>query len=196
MSFHGQQVIPVAKNKNQYNLFLESSFQYGVYLDMDIAQLKPVSQLAKQHNKNILLHADMIQGLKNDEYSTEYLCQEIKPFGIISTKPNVILKARQKGVLTVQRIFLLDSQALQKSYSILKHTKADYVEILPGIIPGFIRKMAEDHTIPILTGGLVQTRDEVTCALNAGARAVTTSRVALWKSFESPVTSITKAEGG
>ena len=184
MSLSGQYVIPVSKNKRQYDLFLRSSYEYGVYLDTDIANLKPIAQLAKKHNKKIIIHTDLIQGLKNDEYSAEYICQEIKPFGIISTKPSVISKAKQRGLLTVQRIFLLDSQALEKSFSIAKKTQADYVEILPGIIPGFVKKVAAEIKIPILTGGLVTTKEEVSCALNAGAQAVTTSRVALWQAME------------
>lgn len=184
MSLNGQSLIPVSKNKRQYDLFLKSSYEYGVYLDTDLLHLKPISQLAKEHNKKVLIHTDLIQGLKNDEYSIEYICQEIKPYGIISTRPSVITKAKHRGLMTIQRIFLLDSQALQKSYAIAEKTQADYLEILPGIIPGFIKKIANDIKIPILAGGLVTTKEEVNCALNAGAQAVTTSHVALWQAQE------------
>jgi glycerol uptake operon antiterminator len=185
MSLNGQSVIPVSKSKRQYDLFLKSSYEFGVHLDADLLHLKPISQLAKDNNKKILIHTDLIQGLKNDEYSIEYICQDIKPFGIISTRPSVIAKAKQRGLMTIQRIFLLDSQALEKSYGIAQKTQADYLEILPGIIPGFIKKISNDINIPILAGGLVTTKEEVNCALNAGARAVTTSNVALWKTLES-----------
>lgn len=184
MSLNGQSLIPVSKNKRQYDLFLKSSYEYGVYLDTDLLHLKPISQMAKEHNKKVLIHTDLIQGLKNDEYSIEYICQEIKPYGIISTRPSVITKAKHRGLMTIQRIFLLDSQALQKSYAIAEKTQADYLEILPGIIPGFIKKIANDIKIPILAGGLVTTKEEVNCALNAGAQAVTTSHVALWQALE------------
>lgn len=184
MSLKGQSLIPVSKNKRQYDLFLKSSYEYGVYLDTDLLHLKPISKLAKEHEKKILIHTDLIQGLKNDEYSIEYICQDIKPYGIISTRPSVIAKAKKRGLMTIQRIFLLDSQALEKSYAIAQKTQADYLEILPGVIPGFIKKIANDIKIPILAGGLVTTKEEVNCALNAGAQAVTTSHVALWQALE------------
>jgi glycerol uptake operon antiterminator len=184
MSLKGQSLIPVSKNKRQYDLFLKSSYEYGVYLDTDLLHLKPISKLAKENEKKILIHTDLIQGLKNDEYSIEYICQEIKPYGIISTRPSVIAKAKKRGLMTIQRIFLLDSQALEKSYAIAQKTQADYLEILPGVIPGFIKKIANDIKIPILAGGLVTTKEEVNCALNAGAQAVTTSHVALWQALE------------
>lgn len=184
MSLNGQSLIPVSKNKQHYDLFLKSSYEYGVYLDTDLLHLKPISQLAKQYDKKILIHTDLIQGLKNDEYSIEYICQEIKPYGIISTRPSVIAKAKKRGLMTIQRIFLLDSQALEKSYAIAEKTQADYLEILPGILPAFIRKIANDIDIPILAGGLVTTKQEVNSALSAGAKAVTTSHVALWQGME------------
>lgn len=190
MSLNGQRLIPVSKNKRQYELFLKSSYEFGVYLDTDLIQLKPISQLAKEHKKKILIHTDLIQGLKNDEYSAEYICQEIRPFGIISTRPSVIAKAKQRGLMTIQRIFLLDSQALEKSYAIAHKTQADYLEILPGIIPGFIKKISNDMNIPILAGGLVTTKEELACALNAGAQAVTTSHVPLWQAQEHRVNGV------
>ena len=184
MNFNGQSLIPVSKNMCQYDLFLKSGFEYGVYLDTDLIHLKPISELAKEYNKKLIIHTDMIQGLKNDEYSIEYICQDIKPFGIISTRPSVLAKAKKRGLLTIQGVFLLDSQALKKSYEIAQKTQADYLEILPGILPDFIRKISNDIDIPVLTGGLVTTREEVNCALRAGAQAVTTSNVALWKAVE------------
>nr|WP_043931355.1 glycerol-3-phosphate responsive antiterminator [Bacillus sp. EB01] len=184
MSLYGQYVIPVVKNMSQYELFLKSSYEYGVYLETNIAHLKPISLLAKEHNKKILFHTDLIMGLKNDEYSVEYICQEIKPYGIISTRPNVISKAKKRGLMTVQRIFLLDSQALEKSYTIAKKTEADYLEILPGIIPDYIKTIGQVTSIPVLTGGLISTKIEIANAINAGAKAVTTSNVSLWMSME------------
>lgn len=184
MSLNGQSIIPVSRNKSQYELFLKSSYEFGVYLDTELRQLKPISQLAKEYNKKVLIHTDLIQGLKNDEYSIEYICQEIKPYGIISTRPSVIAKAKQRKMLTIQRIFLLDSQALEKSYAIAHKTQADYLEILPGIIPSFINKIRKEVNIPILAGGLVTTKEELNSALNAGAKAVTSSHVPLWKAME------------
>jgi glycerol uptake operon antiterminator len=184
MIFNGQSLIPVSKNKSQYELFLKSSYEFGVYLDTELTQLKPISQLAKEYNKKVLINTDLIQGLKNDEYSIEYICQEIKPYGIISTRPRVITKAKQRNMLTIQRIFLHDSHALEKSYAIAHKTQADYLEILPGIIPSIINKITREVNIPILAGGLVTTKEELNCALNAGARAVTSSHVPLWEAIE------------
>lgn len=184
MSFQDQKVIPAIRNMKEYERFLKSSFQCGIILDTHISQLKTIMNMAKKQNKQILLHADLIHGLKSDEYATEYLCQEIKPYGILSTRSNVIVKAKQKGVLAIQRIFLLDSSALHKSYSLLDRTQPDCIELLPGAMPTIISEVYENIKLPILAGGFIRTVDDVNHALNSGATAITTSNEILWEHFE------------
>lgn len=88
-----------------FEILLSSNYEYIIMLDIHLARLKSIFQLANQHGKKLFLHADLIQGLQNDQYGTEFLCQEFKPYGLLSTKANVILKAKEKGVIAIQRIF-------------------------------------------------------------------------------------------
>ena len=182
--YEGQAILPAAKNMKQFEQLLASSYQYGVFLDTHIAQLKSIYRMAGSHNKKMFLHADLVHGLKNDEYAAEYLCQEIKPFGIISTRGNVIMKAKQKGVLAIQRIFMLDTIALEKSYALLEKTQPDYIEVLPGVVPHMIREVVERAGIPVFAGGLIRTVEDVENALAAGATAVTTSNSYLFSQYQ------------
>lgn len=178
-----QKVLPVMSNMKEFESFLKSSFEIGVFMEIHIAQLKHVYQMAEAHKKKILYHVDLINGLKNDEHATEYLCQEFNPYGLISTKSSVILKAKQKGVLAVQRIFLIDSHALEKSIKLLKKTNPDYIEVLPGAIPNLIKEVKQLVDIPMFAGGFIKTPEQVQNALDAGAVTVTTSNKELWQSF-------------
>jgi glycerol uptake operon antiterminator len=178
-----QKVLPACSNMKDFELFLKSSYEVGVFLEMHIAQLKNVNAMAKAHGKKMLYHVDMIHGIKSDDYSTEFICQEYKPYGLISTKSNVILKAKQKGVVAIQRVFLLDSHALEKSYKLIEKTKPDFIEVLPGAMPWMIEEVREHVKTPIFAGGLIRTAEEVQNALNAGAVAVTTSKKDLWDYF-------------
>ncbi len=184
MSFHGQVILPAVRHMKDFEKILESSYEYGVFLDTHIGQLKSIYSTANKHKKKMFLHADLIQGLKNDEYATEYLCQEIKPFGLISTRTSVILKAKQKGVLAIQRIFLLDTNALEKSYALLEKTQPDFIEVLPGAMPKIIAEVYERTKIPILAGGLIRTVTDVEQAIKAGATAITTSNQDLWNHYQ------------
>lgn len=123
---------------------------------------------------------DLIQGLKNDEFATQFVCQQLKPFGIISTRNQAIITAKKNGILAVQRLFLLDSVALETSCKLMEQSQPDYIEVLPGVVPHLITEVHKRLHIPILAGGLIRTADEVQSALQAQAVAVTTSMKELW----------------
>ena len=175
-----QKILPASSNMREFERFLESPYEIGVFLDLHIAQLKNVNRMAKAAGKKMIYHVDLIQGIKSDEYATEYICQEFKPFGLISTKTGVIQKAKQKGVVAVQRVFLLDSHALEKSLKLVEKTRPDYIEVLPGAMPWMITEVKERVGVPIFAGGLIRTKEEVENALKAGATAITTSKTDLW----------------
>ncbi|WP_243291888.1 glycerol-3-phosphate responsive antiterminator [Bacillus sp. FJAT-47783] len=183
MSFHGQSVLPALRSMKQFDRFLKSDYAYGVLLDSHLGQLKGLVNEAKSKKKKLFIHVDLIQGLKHDEYATEFLCQEIKPDGLISTRSSVIAKAKQKKVYAIQRIFLLDTGALEKSLALIKKYEPDFIEVMPGIIPSLIDEIKEKTGIPIFAGGLIRSKEDVVNALNAGATAVTTSREDLWLPF-------------
>jgi glycerol uptake operon antiterminator len=179
-----QKILPAFSSIKQYEKFLRSDYEIGVFLETHISQLVNIHKLAQQYQKNIIYHVDLIHGLKNDDYATEYICQQYEPYGIISTKSNVILKAKQKGVIAIQRMFLIDSHALEKSYRLVEKTKPDYLEVLPGAMPWMIKEVKERTNTKIFAGGLIRTTQEVENALAAGADAITTSNREIWDYFE------------
>ncbi|WP_265738392.1 glycerol-3-phosphate responsive antiterminator [Pseudalkalibacillus salsuginis] len=178
-----QKILPAIRNMKDFEKLLDSNYEYLVLLDSHISQLRSITQTAKRHGKKLLVHVDLIQGLKNDEHAAAFLAQDIKVDGVISTRASVIMTAKKKGVLAIQRLFLLDSSALKKSYALLEKTQPDYIEVLPGIMPEIITEVHEKTGIPIFAGGLVRTVEDVENALSAGATAATTSRASLWKHF-------------
>lgn len=184
MEIFDQKIIPAIRTIRDLEKMFETNYEYAVFLDLHVAQVKNVVTLAKQRGKKMLLHVDMIHGLKHDEYATEFLVQEMKPDGLISTRSNVIKKAKQKNVLAIQRLFLIDQSALDKSLQLVEKTDPDYIEVLPGIVPSFISEVKELTGKPILAGGLIRTQSDVERALEAGATGITTSNQSLWKKFE------------
>lgn len=179
-----QKILPAFTSIKQFETFLTSQYQIGVFLETHISQLVNIHKLANQYNKKVIYHVDLIHGLKNDEYATEYICQEFNPYGLISTKSSVILKAKQKGVIAIQRMFLIDSHALERSYRLVKKTKPDYIEVLPGSMPWMIKEVKDRTKIKVLAGGLIRSSQEIEEALAAGAEAITTSKRELWETFK------------
>lgn len=180
MYFNGQKVLPAIRNMKYFEPLLKSNMGYIILLESHIAQLRSIADYLKKANKELLIDIDLIHGLKNDEYAVQYLIQEIQPTGIISTKSQVIKEAKKKGIMAIQRLFLLDSNALETNYKHLEKNKPDYIEVMPGVIPHMITEIRERTNIPILAGGLVRKQEEVEEALNAGAIAISTSNPDLW----------------
>ncbi len=87
-------------------------------------------------------------------------------------------------MLAIQRLFLIDTNALEASFKLIEKTKPDYIEVMPGILPPHIIQEVTQHTgISILAGGLIRTKEDIEFALQAGAIAVTTSNPQLWEKY-------------
>jgi glycerol uptake operon antiterminator len=164
-----------------FDYLLQSQYEYLILLQSHVASLKSLVENASKHGKKLILHVDLIEGLKADEYGTEFLAQEVKPGGVITTRNNVIVAAKKKGIIAIQRLFLLDTMALENSYTQVEKSKPDYIEVLPGVIPRMIQEILQRTHTPIIAGGLIQSKEDVQVALKAGASMISTSKRELWK---------------
>ncbi|QYR24399.1 glycerol-3-phosphate responsive antiterminator [Paenibacillus sp. sptzw28] len=183
MPFKGQPILPAVHKLKDVEALLASPYTYVVLLGGHLGQLKSIVDLAASHDKKILLHADLIDGLKNDEYAAEFLCQSIRPAGLISTRAAVIQKTKQNRLLAIQRLFLIDSDALERTYALVEKIRPDYIEVLPGVMPHMIQEVRTRTGIPVIAGGLIRTPADVEQAIAAGASAITTSRRELWNTI-------------
>ena len=83
------------------------------------------------------------------------------------------------GLVTVQRFFALDSKGMESIEETLRSGTPHLMEIMPGVITKAIRRF-QSFGIPVIAGGLLETKAEVTEALGAGAAAISTGAEALW----------------
>jgi glycerol uptake operon antiterminator len=178
--FDGQKVIPAARTVKDFEELLVAREQTLILLNAHLAQIPRLVHMAHQSQKKVFLHADFVQGLKQDEAGAQFLCQVVRPDGIISTHSNVVVTARKHRVTAIQRIFLLDSHSLETSYRVLQASQPDYIEVLPGLLPEVLREVAKRSGIPMIAGGFIKSAEDVATVLNAGAVAVTTSTKSLW----------------
>jgi glycerol uptake operon antiterminator len=103
--FAKQKILPAAKTIKQFEKMLLSDYKYVVLLDTHIGQLESLISLATRYQKKVLLHADLIQGLRSDEYAAQFLCQTIKPAGLISTRTPVVKEAKKNPSLRFNGYF-------------------------------------------------------------------------------------------
>lgn len=173
-------IIPAIRNMKDFEHVLKREHEHIILLETRLSQIESVVRYAKQSGKKVFVHADLVQGLKVDEYGIEYLINNVKVDGIVSTRVNVISLAKKHHVVAIQRLFALDSRVLEHNVRISRKVKPDYIEVLPGIIPGIMEEIHEKTDIPLIAGGLIRTEEDIQSALSNGASAVTTSNRDLW----------------
>ena len=130
--------------------------------------------------KKVFVHLDLVDGLAAREISADFIARHTAADGVISTKAALTKRARELGLVAIQRIFLLDSMALKNVERHFSRESADLVEVLPGLMPKIIRRICQSTGKPIIAGGLITDKEDVTGALGAGAVAVSSTNPAVW----------------
>lgn len=130
--------------------------------------------------KPVFIHTDLVKGLAGDSESAKFLQHFVKPAGIVSTKGPMIRAAKKAGLLTIQRIFLIDTKSLKNALDSVQENNPDAVEIMPGLAPSIIPSLRERFYQPLIMGGLLSQADQIQAALDAGADAVSLSAAHLW----------------
>lgn len=174
------QVIASIKDPQYIDEAIKGEPNIAFLLTGDLMTTKDYINRLKQAGMHVFLHLDFIHGISNDKSAISFIAREWKPDGIITTKNHLIKVAKEEGLLTIQRIFLIDQSALNKGMEMVESCKPDAVEILPGILPKIIFELTEKIKIPVIAGGLIREKEEILDALKAGALAASGGNPSLW----------------
>ena len=157
---------------------LRSPAQILFYLSANLLTIGDRIQQAHDAGKYIMVHMDLAEGIGRDKTGIRFIAQ-CGADGILSTKANLIRFAKDHGLVAVQRFFMLDSKGMDSVQEMLKSSNPHLMEVMPGVICKAITKFS-GCGIPVIAGGLIQTKAEVTDALGCGATAVSTGKEELW----------------
>ena len=151
-----------------------------------IFDLPGIMDQAKKAGKLVFVDIDLIKGIGKDAPGIQYLAHEIQVHGIITTRSNLIKSARKENLISVQRIFVLDSESLAGGLGVIDKSRPDAAEILPGLIlPKIMKTIRSKSSIPVIAGGLITTHQEVKEILSSGAVGISTTAFHLFKASPS-----------
>lgn len=173
-------VIPAIKDNDTFQAALNSSNEIVFIIMSNIIDIKNICDRLKERQKIVFIHVDMIDGLNSTNFGVDYIVNNIKPDGILTTKSNVVAHAYKNNIKVIQRFFILDSFSYEKALQNIKENKVIAVEIMPGLMPKIIKKISSQIYQPVITGGLVSEKEDIINALNAGALSVSTTNIKLW----------------
>lgn len=146
----------------------------------DVCNIASHVESVKQAGKVAMVHIDLISGLSGKEVAVDFIKTHTKADGIISTKPLLLKRAKELGLYTALRVFVLDSMAFDNIEKQTALARPNILEILPGLMPKVITKVCNTVRLPVIAGGLISDKEDVMQALRAGAIAVSTTNFKVW----------------
>lgn len=146
----------------------------------DICSIADIVAGIKAAGKLAMVHLDLITGLSAKEIAVDFIKKYTKADGIITTKPTLVKRARELGLCTVLRFFVIDSMAFGNIGRQLKTARPDLIEILPALMPKVVRKICGMSSTPVIAGGLVSDKEDIMELLNAGVICVSSTNPQIW----------------
>ena len=141
-----------------------------------ILTIPGIVETLKEKGKTVIVHADLINGLSGKDIAVDYIATRTRADGIISTRDNLVKRAKELGLVAGERSFIVDSMALENT----RTTRPDFLEVMPGLLNRVIRELS-GLGIPIVAGGLIRDKEEILSALNSGAIAISSTSPEIWK---------------
>jgi len=118
----GNCVIPAVHTMDEFNDTVKNTGLSCLMVKLgDLESLPGLIQCAHQHGKTVMLHLDSIRGISKDNYGIKFLAN-LGIDALITTKPQWIKTIRENGMIAIQCMFLIDTEALRNGLeSISKH---------------------------------------------------------------------------
>lgn len=146
----------------------------------EIGRLASVVKRLHDAGKRVFVHLEMVAGLGRDASGIAYLAETFGVDGIVTTKSQAVVAAKQIGLPCIQRIFAIDTAALQTAFRMIKTADPDEVELMPGLMPRIIREAKSVVGRPLIVGGLIRRPEEIEAAFASGADFVSIGHPSFW----------------
>lgn len=173
-------VLPAVKDEDALPRALRCESRVVFLLGGDLLSIRRWIDLTHEAGKQAAVHLDLVGGLSPREVAVDWLQQQGAD-GIISTRPHLIRRGRELGLLTVLRVFAIDSKAVGNLQKETEMVTPDVIEILPGTLPRVIERLSKKIPVPLIAGGLMTDKSDIVSALQAGALCASTSDEELWE---------------
>ncbi len=173
-------VIAAVKDENGLNRCFESECQVVFILYGSVCNIEKIVRRVKEKGKTAFVHVDLTTGLSAKEIAVDFIKENTRADGIISTKPLLVKRALELGMIGIQRTFIIDSMAMTTTKKQIDAFQPDLVEVMPGVMPKVLREIRSYTDIPIIAGGLISDKKDIMAAFDAGADAISTTKQELW----------------
>lgn len=172
-------VIGTLFGENDLEQFCSRPTRFSFVANLPLVRVAAVFERLSAAATLPLLNVDSVPGLTANADGLEYLKSVGVP-GIVSTHTQVVSRAADLGLLSVQKVFVTDRSNLRRAAATVKSSHAHFVQLMPWPVvphlsPEFLRALG-----PFIVSGFVNEEDDIRAALRLGALAVSSSQKELW----------------
>ncbi|MCH3907914.1 MAG: glycerol-3-phosphate responsive antiterminator [Sphaerochaeta sp.] len=179
--FEQSPIIAAVKSEELLQKALESECMMVFILYGSICTIDAIVDQVKARGKIAIVHTDLVAGLAGkDPVGAEFIRRHTKADGIISTKQQMVRRAKELGLIAGERTFMIDSMAFATVTQHLATCRPDFLEIMPGVATTIIHELHEMTDVPLVAGGLIRNKTDILRALDGGACAISTTKAELW----------------
>ncbi len=183
---HLYPVAAAIKANEDIQAALESDALLLFMLKGDAFQLAPFVSAAHERGKGLVVHVDLVGGIGKDRAGIQYL-RQIGVDAIITSRSQLVAAGKAEGIVTIQRLLLLDDSALETGVRTIARAAPDIIEVLPGIIfPEIASTLRQMLPGPFITGGFIRTPADVARLQAAGSLLISSSTRQLWYRSREP----------
>ena len=111
-------IIAAVKNDSELERCLRTEVEVVFTLYGDVCTIPEITKKIKEAGRIAMVHLDLVAGLTQKEISIDYIRDKTCADGIITTRANLIRHAKERGLATVLRYFVLDSMAIDNIHKL------------------------------------------------------------------------------
>jgi len=177
-------MLPAIRDSNTLHQALDLGYrQLLVERGSLLAMVGPLAAAARQ-GVAIFVNLDAVEGLAADRAALAFLATDLGFSGVLSVKPHLLHDASRFRLRTIQRIHALDSTGLETGLNSVGRPAPHAIAIAPAVaIPQVMPTIRESTNVPVWGTGFINTADQATAVLAAGADVVSSAELKLWREF-------------
>lgn len=173
-------IILGVRSQGDVALALENESKVVFTLFGDAADISDIVAQLKAGGKTVFVNIDMVDGFAARNSVVKFIKEKTLADGIVSTKAAQIRYAKEQGLATVHRFFVVDSQSYRSIESQVRKSQPHFINIVPGWTK-VIEWTVEQFSVPVIAAGLVCDKQTVMDSLKAGAIAICSTNHDVWE---------------
>lgn len=172
-------IIAVIRSNRSLEKALKSDVKIIIDFSANVLEINERVKKVHKSGKEFYVHIDVAKGIENNKSGIEFL-KKIGVDGILTKNALLIKTAKEVGVKTIQRFFIVDSESVTTAIECVKFSKPDMIDIVPGTVMKEEKRLNAEIDVPIIASGMIKTAEEAAAIMENGAFAIATERQELW----------------